>query len=277
MTIIRFHHEMYKNRTLFWLALPLLFVLTTIGCKHKPTMQEMGVVLDTLVADTTAVLSDSATQARCQISLQLLTFANKEYLSLNDSLLHADILSPDYLSLSGKHFSPREAVDSFVRRYVEDYREFYSGIYADEANAEAASISYKATATLEEGKDSILNYVAQISNSQGSVSTDYRVCLNLDLPTKRILRLEDVFVHGAEKGLADAITAKLQSQASVKSLEELRQAGFFVNSEPYATQNFILKDRTTTFVYVMGEIADRSKGEIEVEVKNADIKPLFKR
>ncbi len=257
--------------------LPLFALLTMVGCKHKPTLQELGVRLDTLTIDTTAVLSDSASQAHCAVSMQLLMFANKEYASLNDSLLHADILSPEYLSLSGKHFTPREAVDSFITRYVNDYREFYSGIYADEANAEMATIGFKVATSLEEGRDSTLNYLARISNRQGSITTDYRVCLNLDLNSKRILRLEDLFVHGAEKGLTDAIVAKLQKQASVNSLEALRQAGFFVNSDPYPTQNFILKDNSITFVYVTGEIADRSIGEIEVEVSFSDIKNLFKR
>ncbi len=268
---------MCRNRTRTIGLLPIFVILTMMGCKHHPTMKEMGVVLDTLTTDTTAILSDSALQAHCSVSLQLLTFANKEYAPLNDSLLHADILSPDYLSLSDRHFSPREAVDSFVRRYIDDYREFYTGIFTDEANAEAASISFKVKTSMEEGKDSTLNYLAKISNCQGAITTDYTVCLNLDLATKRILRLEDIFVHGAERSITDAIVSKLQKQAAVKSLEELRQAGFFVNSEPYPTQNFILKDNTITFVYVMGEIADRSKGEIEVEVKNSDLKNLFKR
>lgn len=268
---------MYNNRNIIGLLFPLLVLLTTIGCKHKPTMKEMGVVLDTLICDTTAVLGDSAQQAHCEVSLQLVTFANKEYASLNDSLLRAGVLSPDYLSLSGKHLTPREAVDSFIKRYIEDYREFYTGIYTDESDAASASISFKATCSLEEGKDSVLNYMAKVSNGQGTISTDYRVCLNLDLATKRILTLDDIFVHGAEKGLSDAIVSKLQGQASVKSLDELRQAGFFVNSDPYPTPNFILKDHSITFVYVTGEIADRSKGEIVVEVKNSDIKHLFKR
>ena len=64
-----------------------------IGCKHHPTMKEMGVVLDTLAIDTTATLSDSAQQAHCSVSLQLLTFANKEYAPLNDSLLHLAVAS----------------------------------------------------------------------------------------------------------------------------------------------------------------------------------------
>ena len=62
-----------------------------VGCHHKPTVQELGIVLDTLRADTVAALSDSAAQPHCEVHLQLLTFADKKYAPLNDSLLHSDI------------------------------------------------------------------------------------------------------------------------------------------------------------------------------------------
>ena len=91
-----------------------------VGCHHKPTVQELGIVLDTLRADTIAALSDSAAQPHCEVHLQLLTFADKKYAPLNDSLLHSDILSPQYLSLGSKVFIPKEAVDSFIQRYIED-------------------------------------------------------------------------------------------------------------------------------------------------------------
>lgn len=254
-----------------------MVMLMAVGCKRKPTLHDLGIVLDTLSADTTAVLSDSATQARCAVHLQILTFANKEYAKLNDSLLHSDILSPEYFSLSDKPFTPHEAIDSFIRRYIDDYRTFYAGIYADELNPEMASIGFKVNTAVEVGHDNMLNYLAQISNNQGSITTDYTVCLNLDLAQQRILRLEDVFVHGAENGLTEAIVDRLQRQVSVNSLDALRQAGYFVNSDPYPTENFILNTDGITFVYVTGEIADRSKGEIRVEVKKSDVENLFKR
>ena len=66
-------------------------------------------------------------------------------------------------------------------------------------------------------------------------------------------------------------------QTGCKTPEGLREAGFFVNIEAYAPNNFILGDKVITFVYVAGEIADRSKGEIQVEVKYSDVKDLLKR
>ncbi|MBR6979163.1 MAG: DUF3298 domain-containing protein [Prevotella sp.] len=268
---------MYTDRSHLLLAL-LALCMALGSCRHKPTMQEMGVVLDTLKAENhIALLEDSAGSPQCYVIVELITFGNKEYSSINDSLLRSGILSPDYLSLSDIHMTPQAAVDSFIQRYTSDYREIFTGIFSDEGDTEAATIGYTITTSIEEGKDSILTYKAFISNRQGAITTEYTHCLNIDLGRKRILGLSDVFVPGSEKGLQEAITSQLMKQTRCKTPEDLRTAGFFVNSEAYAPNNFILGDKTITFVYVAGEIADRSKGEIQVEVKYSDIRNLLKR
>ena len=103
------------------------------------------------------------------------------------------------------------------------------------------------------------------------------MCRNIDLAHKRLLTLDDLFVHGAERGLSEAITRQLMRQTANKTEAQLREAGYFINVEPYPTSNFILGDKSITFVYVAGEIADRDRGEIQVEVKYSEIKRLLKR
>lgn len=256
----------------------LAMCLALGSCRHKPTLQEMGVVLDTLKAESQAALVvDSAGSPQCHVSIDLILFANKEYLSLNDSLLRCGILSPEYLSLTDIHLTPQAAIDSFIQRYTNDYREFFSGIFSDEGDNESATIGYQLNTSIEEGKDSILIYKANISNRQGAITTDYARCVNIDLGRKRLIALSDIFVPGSEKGLQEAIVSRLVSQTGVKTADALRAAGFFVNSEAYAPNNFILGEKAITFVFVPGEIADRSKGEIQVEVKYSDVSNLMKR
>ena len=268
---------MYTDRSHILMAL-LALCLALGSCRHKPTMQEMGVVLDTLKAEShAALIADSAGSPQCAVNIELITFGNKEYSAINDSLLRSGILTPEYLSLTDIHMTPQAAVDSFIQRYTNDYREFFTGIFSDEGADEAATIGYTVTTSIEEGNDSILNYKALISNRQGAITTEYTRCLNIDLGSKRILELSDIFVPGSEKGLQEAITSRLVKQTGCKSPEGLREAGFFVNSEAYAPNNFIIGDKAVTFVYVAGEIADRSKGEIQVEVKYSDVKNLLKR
>lgn len=247
------------------------------SCHHRPTMREMGIVLDTIQAESSSPLLDSLATPNCHVDINMIVFSNKEYSPLNDSLLRSGILSPEYLSLSTKHIPPRAAVDSFIKRYEADYHTFYRGIFTEEGDSAQASIGYKLSTTIEEGKDSVLNYRAFITFRQGTVETSYTHCKNIDMGKLRILSLDDIFVHGYEKALSEVILNRLLKQSANKSLEDLHQAGFFINSEVYPTSNFILGEKAITFVYVAGEIADRSKGEIQVEIKNSDIKRLFVR
>ena len=252
-------------------------VWTVSACRHKPTMREMGIVLDTLKAQTATPLTDSIPTPQCEVDLEVIVIANEEYAPVNDSLLRSGLLSPEYLSLTNKHITPKAAIDSFIRRYEADYKTFYSGIFTDESDPQSASIGYTLRTSIEEGKDSCLCYKALVSNKQGTITTSYTLCRNIDLPRKRLLRLDDIFVHGYERGLSEAIAHQLMKQSANKSLQALRESGFFVNSDIYPTPNFILGDKSITFVYVAGEIADRSRGEIQVEVKYSDIKRLLKR
>ena len=176
-----------------------------------------------------------------------------------------------------KKITPQAAIDSFIHRYEDDYKAFYTGIFIDESDIPGATIGYTLKTSIEEGRDSTLCYKALITQRQGSITTSYTLCRNIDLPRKRLLRLDDIFVHGYEKGLSEAIADQLMRQSGHKTLEALRESGFFVNSDIYATPNFILGDKSITFVYVAGEIADRSRGEIQVEVKYSTIKRLMKR
>lgn len=257
-----------------------MLLLTTVllcSCRHHPTMREMGIVLDTLKANGGVSLTDSVTQPRCTVDIELITITNEEYAPLCDSLLRSGILSPEYLSLTDRHIPPQEAVDSFIKRYCSDYRTFYSGLFTDEGDTATASIGFKLRTDIREGRDSTLAYRAHITNRQGAVTTDYTVCRNLDLPRKRILQLEDIFVPGYEKGLSEVIAAQLMKQSANKSMAELHSAGFFNGIDVYPTSNFLLDNHAITFVYVAGEIADREKGEIQVEVKLSKVKHLLKR
>ena len=59
-----------------------------------------------------------------------------------------------------------------------------------------------------------------------------------------------------------------------RGLHEVRASGFagFAGRD-----DFIIGEKAITFVYVEGEIADRSKGEIQVEVKFSDVSNLMIR
>ena len=271
--------EMYKTDSIRFIILSLLTAgMSFEACRHKPTIQEMGIRLDTIEVEHSApLLPDSAVTPQCHLSLSLITIANEELKSINDSLIRCGILSPEYLSLTDMSLSPQVAVDSFVARYVSDYQTFYAGIYNEEQDDNTAQLSLKMTTSIKEGTDSTLVYQAHITNSQGDVCIDYNKYVNINLHSLKLLTLDDIFVHGYERALCEAIGSKLLKQTGFKDMAQLHQGGYFSNIPIYATNNFIFEDKSITFVYVMGEIADRDKGEIQVEVNLSDIKTLLRK
>jgi hypothetical protein len=255
----------------------LVLVLLSPSCHRPSAIKQLGIQFDTLHADTTALLLDTAMSPKCEVSLDIITFKGERFASVNDSVLRSGVLPPDYLSLSSRRLTPREAVDSFIRKYVADYQSFYAGIFTDEQDTAALNTHLKVCTSVIDGCENVVSYLAKIRSTQGSLSNEYTVVKNIDMRTGRIVRLGDIFVPGYERGLHEAIANQLGKQATIKGIDHLRGAGFFVNSEVYATPNFILGPKAITFVYVEGEIADREKGEISVEVDYGQLKHIMKR
>ena len=136
---------MYNTKCIFNTILVALVISMTMGsCRNKPSIQEMGIKLDTIsIKQKAKLMPDSAQSPECHLNISLITIANKEYGNINDSLLRCGILSPEYLSLSNKSMPVRTAVDSFITRYIQDYRDFYSGIYNDELDSNNAFLEFK--------------------------------------------------------------------------------------------------------------------------------------
>ena len=265
------------KRSAIWVISLLIINIVAHSCQKRSAIKELGIQFDTLHADTTAMLLDTVVSPKCNLSLDIITFKGERFASVNDSVLRSGVLPPDYLSLTSRHLTPREAVDSFIRKYIADYQSFYAGIFTDEQDTAALGMGLEVTTSVVDGWDNVVSYLSKIHQRQGTLDNQYTVVKNIDMRTGRLIKLEDIFVPGYKPGLNEAIINQLGRQATIKGIDRLRAAGFFVNSEVYATPNFILGPSSITFVYVEGEIADRDKGEIKVEVDYGKLKHLMKR
>ena len=264
------------RRLVYSTALLIVLAASISSCKEKVTAQSKGICFDTLRVDTTALLSDSS-KAHCSLHLNLIFLAGKEYEGVNDSVLRSGLLAPEYLSLSSYKMTPAEAVDSFINRYISDYRSFYTSVYNEEADDSVATIRYSVDAELRDGRSGITNYIAHVQCDLGAGSTAYTQVLNIDIVHDRVLRLEHVFLDGYEQELGDIIAQRLCKQMKVKNLDALQRIGYFVQCTPYATTNFEMGDRSIRFYYITGEIADRDKGETVVTVPYSALKRLMRR
>ena len=265
-------------RKLPFIALMLLAILVLFGgCKRRSIITEMGLGFDTLRTDTTALLVDSTVSPRSTVHIELVTLRGDAYRQLTDSLLRSGVLQPDYLSLTTQSLTPKECVDSFMRHYVDDYREFYGNLFTEENDTSSLSIGYDLRTEIEEGRGDVLCHISHVTRREGKLSTTYTLVRNMDMKGNRILNMDDVFVAGYANALNEAIQNKLMDMAGVKSMNALREAGYFVNSEVYATSNFMLGEKKLSLIYVTGEIADRAKGEIRVDISYGDLKSILKQ
>lgn len=245
--------------------------------KHGGVNNVGNLRFDSIACDTLVNLTMDSDSPSCRISLKMMYAIGDNAEKVNDTLVRCGILSPDYLSLSDMKIKPREAVDSFMHRYIDDYRVFYTNIFRDNPNTRQANLSYELRTWVEDGGNGIALYFAEISNCVGETTSEYTIVKNILTSNGHFMSYRDVFVPGSEKQLSDIIASHLCQQVGVNTIEELNEQGYFLNGEPYASLNFALRKDSVEFIYITGEIADRDKGEIHLTIDYADLKHLMKR
>ena len=267
---------MRKTIIIAFTAIICGFIFTNCGNNNNQT-KAYGIEFDSIVIDTVAKLTNDVNSPSCHISLHLHYAKGKLGEKINDTLMRSGVLSPDYLSLSNMKLSTKQAVDSFIKRYIEDYRDFYYAIYRDDKNTRQADLAYSLKTQIKEGGNGIVCYIADISNKMGTSEANYSIVKNILASNGHIVALDDILVPGAEKEINKIITEQLCNDTGCKDEEELNEKGYFVNIDVYPSRNFILDEDYIEFIYIEGEIADRNKGEIRVRIDYSDIKKLMKQ
>lgn len=234
---------------------------------------------DSVKVDSTQFLTEDTTGPRCHVKLCLTYAKGKNADLINDSLIRSGVLSPDFFSITDKHISVPEAVDSFVTKYMDDYTSFYGDLYkADKANAASYNCEYNVSSMVSQDNPDYYTYVANVYNYMGGAhGSQIAVVRNISVKSGKIVQLKDLFVPGYEKGLQAAIVAKLCDEHKVKDIKALAaKTTIFDGIDVYASDNFLIGKKSITFIYSPDEIACHAAGEIRVEVSNDDIKDLFK-
>ena len=254
-------------------------LLMLVACgKKKGVVRVAGYEIDSVVVDTTASLVQSAGAPTCQLSLHLHYLKDAKAQALNDTLLRAGILLPDYFSLSKEKLTVKALVDSFVGRYLEEYIREYAPLYrADQDHASAYNVEYRVHSRFQESASGVLTQIADIySYGGGAHGIKQTLALNIDTDKGTIVRLADLFAEDSEQQLKDKIVEQMAKNQDTKSLAGLQEKGIFADGEVYASENFILGKDDITFIYGEDEIAPHAVGEIRVKIDKDDIKKLMK-
>ena len=273
-----------KVKRIFLRSALLLFGASCFvcSCQQSTGDQSQGdeaLAWDSVVVDTTAMLTDDAHGPKAEIHLNIKYASGKKASNVNDSLIGCGLLSPDYLAVEkDKSMTVPEAVRLFVRRYVADYVKDYGALYAkDKEHGASYNLQYSCNTSVAMPLSGIVNYVAEVySFAGGAHGMNITIAKNFDAATGKMMKLSDVFVPGYEEGLKELIVKELCAKLDAKDLEQLQQKGVFVGMEPYVPDNFIVGDGQVTFVYCDTEIAPHAVGELRVDLKGGEVKKLMK-
>lgn len=258
-----------------WIA---ALAIAACGNDGQRTVTKAGNIdLDSITVDTTVALTDDADAPKAHIHLSMVYGKGEESKALNNTIVHAALITPDYMGLLGD-VTVRQAVDSFVTSYISDYRRDYAPLYrGDREHRQSYESEFTCHSSVENNREGIVSYIAHTNTyGGGEHSVSSTIVKNIEMKTGKILTLEDIFVPGYEQPLKDLIVEELCRQQDARSLAELQEKGFFAGIEPYATDNFVLGDGEIRFVYVDSEIAPHETGEITVVLDDSKIKHMMK-
>lgn len=269
-------------RTSFFTVVIMFIACISVSCGRntKATTDNLGMEIDSITVDTAVSLGNETNAPTCKINLSIKYFkGGKHARMINDTLLRNGVLTPDYLSLSNESLSPVHAVDSFVRRFLSDYREEYGRMYrSDREHAASYNYEYTVKTDVRSNGEDIMTYIASVYiNGGGTQGTHQTLALNFNVKTGKMLRLSDIFVPGHEQGLKEAIVEQLYDDYDADNIEELNEKTIFANIDIYAPENFIIGEDDITFIYCENEIACRDMGEIRVTIPISDLKKLIRK
>lgn len=258
----------------------LLSLAVLCSCHHRNgnVAKLEGIEIDSVKADTIVPLVDGDGSPHMKIALQLKYVKGRHATAINNALLHAGLLLPDYLSLGGETFTMEQAADSFLRRISQEYKVEYAPLYLqDKGNAHSYNYIYKVqTETCSEQKD-VLTYIAHVYMEAGGAHGIHQtICRNFNATTGKPIALDNLFMHGHADKLTELITKAVARKFDVETLEQLQALSIFADGKVYVPDNFILANDHITFIYGEDEVAPHAVGEIRIDIDRDDIRGLLK-
>ena len=249
------------------------------GGTTKNGSADDSLTFDSVKVDSTLSLTEDTAGPRCHVSLCLTFAQGKNAELINDSIIRSGILSPDYFSLTGQKLSPKEAADSFVTRYLAEYKKEYGEIYkATGSNGASFNCEYIVKTHVIDDNEKYYTYIADVyMYGGGAHGSSIVIARNIDAATGKIVSLKDILVPGYEQGLNDLIVKTLCEKYEVADLKGLNEKTIFAGIDVYAPDNFIIEKDGITFIYSPDEIASHAEGEIRATISNDELKDLLKK
>lgn len=276
----------------------LLMLLVMASCQHRSASgsKSEGVVFDSVSVDSTTRLNADTETPNGSLSIhmayakpigddpQSVTAAWK----INKALLSSDLFMSDYLSgvrpavtqgLTPQAYM-KKALGLLSANFGKRYRADNLELFKETADfSPTYNRSYTVRTKVEQGTDSIVNYVADTyyydGGAHGQAITWAR---NFNRHTGATVTLASILRPGYEGPLTLKILSELIWQFKAKSLQELQDsAGVFMGMAVYIPKNYIINSKGITFIYCQDEVAPHAAGEIRVTLTNKQLADLKRK
>lgn len=100
--------------------------------------------------------------------------------------------------------------------------------------------------------------------------------VSFDPETGCEIGLDDIFKGGYEDALLTMLVNRLMEDEGATTMEALYDAGYYMDTDMYISQNFILGNDGVTFLYNRYEIAPYAKGDILITLDYKTLKDIMK-
>lgn len=208
----------------------------------------------------------------------------------NDSL--KDMLNRHFITtcLDEKYrgLDPHEAIKRYAEIYTTEYRMDLEPLYLEDQklnqreNDPATVASWydyfqniESHVQLYEGD--LLVYRAEFNEFTGGAHGMERTnFLNIDLKSKKLLTLDDLFIEESSDPLTHLLWMQLMRDNKASTREELEYMGYGLTGDLVPTENFYLNHQGIAFFYNVYEFAPYSMGPVEIKLPFEAIAHLLK-
>ena len=264
---------MYNIIRLFVVA--LWMCLSGCGQSSLPDGMKCGsIMVDTMMSLTEKAKSEPC----CRISLNIKYLKGRNVQNINEEIINSNIFSSGNIRQTGNEKNIRRAVDSFIKKYLSDYRDSYRMMYInDKEHAGSYNYSYELDTNIETNKKGIITYIAKITTRNGNDNgTCQTLVKNIDINTGRTLTLTDIFRHGYEYSVLNILRDKVHKRLDTINRDNQIEETLTDDADLFIPNNFIIRTSKITFIYNESEIASRKIGEITVDIDNDELNGLLK-
>lgn len=253
-------------KSYFFRIVCLCDLLMLVACAQNGGEHSVDVPFDKISRNTSVSLTGEEGSPRCSFDINIDVAKGVGVADSVNRAVASVLWSYAPLSLEA-------AVDSFVAVRSEDYKNDCGGFYvADkrdgvELDKRLYSYSYAFSSEVFSEKEGVLTYkliFVRYEGGKNSVRTD--TYLNFDAKTGHLITVKDILGECTEREAEAKLMDALLEKTECRDVHELREADYLANGEIFVPRNFIITDKSVTFVYNEGEIAPFEKGIIVLDI-----------